>query len=72
MEAMGIQIQEVLNEAQTAQNDMLEKVRTNMRKIEELKAQQSKLERDIKIFQGKANELSETIDLFILSSQSNG
>lgn len=72
MEAMGIQIQEVLNEAQTAQNEMLEKARTNLRKIEDLKAQQSKLERDIRNFQGKATELSETIDLFILSSQNNG
>lgn len=71
MEAMGIQMQEVLGEAQTAQNDMLEKVRTNIKKIEELKAIQRKLEGDIKIFQGKANELSEIIDLFILSSQSS-
>lgn len=70
MEAMGISMEEVLSEAQTAQTDMLEAVRANIRKIEELKAIIRRLENDNKVYQGKANELSEIIDLFVLSSPS--
>lgn len=70
MEAMGISMEEVLSEAQSAQTDMLDAVRSNIRKIEELKAVIRKLETDNKLYQGKANELSEIIDLFVLSSPS--
>jgi SpoVK/Ycf46/Vps4 family AAA+-type ATPase len=68
MEAMGISMEDVLSEAQAAQSDMLEAVRANIKKIEEYKTVIRKLETDIKYFQGKANELSEIIDLFILSN----
>jgi hypothetical protein len=70
MEAMGIAMEEVLSEAQTAQSEMLESVRSNIKKIEEYKTIIRKIESDIKHFQGKANELSEIIDLFILSGSS--
>jgi hypothetical protein len=49
---------------------MLEFVRSNIKKIEEYKTIIRKIESDIKHFQGKANELSEIIDLFILSGSS--
>ena len=70
MEAMGIAMEEVLGEAQGAQSEMLEAVRANIKKIEEYKSVIRKLESDIKFYQGKANELSEIIDLFILSNSS--
>jgi hypothetical protein len=70
MEAMGISMEDVLTEAQSAQSDMLDSVRANIKKIEEYKTVIRKLESDIKFFQGKANELSEIIDLFILSNTS--
>jgi hypothetical protein len=70
MEAMGIAMEEVLSEAQCAQSEMLESVRSSLKKIEECKTMMRKIESDIKHFQGKANELSEIIDLFILSSSS--
>ncbi|MFN8614775.1 MAG: hypothetical protein U0003_02550 [Vampirovibrionales bacterium] len=70
MEAMGISMEDVLTEAQSAQSDMLDSVRANIKKIEEYKTVIRKLETDIKFFQGKANELSEIIDLFILSNAS--
>jgi hypothetical protein len=70
MEAMGIAMEEVLGEAQGAQSEMLEAVRANIKKIEEYKSVIRKLESDIKFYQGKANELSEIIDLFILSGSS--
>jgi hypothetical protein len=68
MEAMGIVMEDVLSEAQGAQSEMLEAVRGNIKKIEEYKTVIRKLESDIKYYQGRANELSEIIDLFILSS----
>lgn len=70
MEAMGISMEDVLTEAQTAQSEMLDAVRGNIKKIEEYKTVIRKLESDIKYYQGKANELSEIIDLFILSNTS--
>jgi hypothetical protein len=70
MEAMGISMEEVLSEAQAAQSDMLDAVRANIKKIEEFKTVIRKLETDIKFYQGKANDLSEIIDLFILSNAS--
>ena len=70
MEAMGISMEDVLTEAQSAQSEMLDAVRANIKKIEEYKTVIRKLETDIKYFQGKANELSEIIDLFILSNTS--
>ncbi|MEB3206024.1 MAG: hypothetical protein VKK59_01585 [Vampirovibrionales bacterium] len=71
MEAMGISMEEVLTEAQAAQSEMLDAVRANIKKIEEFKSVIRKLETDIKFFQGKANDLSEIIDLFILSNASS-
>lgn len=68
MEAMGIPMEDVLGEAQKSQSELLEAVRANLKKIEEFKAVIRKLEGDIKHYQGKANELSEIIDLFIMSS----
>jgi hypothetical protein len=68
MEAMGISMEDVLSEAQASQSDMLDAVRANIKKIEEYKTVIRKLETDIKFYQGKANELSEIIDLFILSN----
>jgi hypothetical protein len=68
MEAMGIPMEDVLSEAQSSQSELLDAVRTNLKKIEEFKAIIRKLESDIKYYQGKANELSEIIDLFIMSS----
>ncbi len=68
MEAMGISMEDVLSEAQSAQSEMLDAVRANIKKIEEYKTVIRKLETDIKYYQGKANELSEIIDLFILSN----
>lgn len=70
MEAMGISMEDVLSEAQSAQSEMLDAVRANIKKIEEYKTVIRKLESDIKYYQGKANELSEIIDLFILSNTS--
>lgn len=70
MEAMGISMEDVLSEAQSAQSEMLDAVRANIKKIEEYKTVIRKLETDIKYYQGKANELSEIIDLFILSNTS--
>jgi hypothetical protein len=70
MEAMGISMENVLSEAQSAQSEMLDAVRANIKKIEEYKTVIRKLETDIKYYQGKANELSEIIDLFILSNTS--
>lgn len=70
MEAMGISMEDVLTEAQSAQSEMLDAVRANIKKIEEYKTVIRKLEGDIKYYQGKANELSEIIDLFILSNTS--
>ncbi len=72
MEAMGISMEDVLSEAQSAQSEMLDAVRANIKKIEEYKTVIRKLETDIKYYQGKANELSEIIDLFILSNTSGG
>ncbi len=71
MEAMGISMEDVLTEAQSAQSEMLDAVRANIKKIEEYKTVIRKLETDIKYYQGKANELSEIIDLFILSNTSS-
>jgi hypothetical protein len=71
MEAMGISMEDVLSDAQTAQSEMLDAVRANIKKIEEYKTVIRKLETDIKYYQGRANELSEIIDLFILSNTSN-
>ncbi len=70
MEAMGISMEDVLTEAQSAQSEMLDAVRANIKKIEEYKTVIRRLESDIKYYQGKANELSEIIDLFILSNTS--
>ena len=70
MEAMGISMEDVLSEAQSAQSEMLDAVRSNIKKIEEYKTVIRKLESDIKFYQGRANELSEIIDLFILSNAS--
>ncbi|WP_373531480.1 hypothetical protein [Vampirovibrio sp.] len=72
MEAMGLSMEDVLSEAQSAQSEMLDAVRANIKKIEEYKTVIRKLETDIKYYQGKANELSEIIDLFILSNTSGG
>jgi hypothetical protein len=71
MEAMGISMEDVLSEAQASQSDMLDAVRANIKKIEEYKTVIRKLETDIKFYQGKANDLSEIIDLFILSNGSS-
>ncbi|MGE0199830.1 MAG: hypothetical protein AB7P76_02540 [Candidatus Melainabacteria bacterium] len=71
MEAMGISMEDVLTEAQSAQSEMLDAVRANIKKIEEYKTVIRKLETDIKYYQGRANELSEIIDLFILSNTSS-
>ena len=70
MEAMGISMEDVLSEAQSAQSEMLDAVRANIKKIEEYKTVIRKLETDIRYYQGRANELSEIIDLFILSNTS--
>lgn len=70
MESMGIFMEDVLSDAQAAQSEMLDAVRANIKKIEEYKTIIRKLETDIKYYQGKANELSEIIDLFILSNSS--
>jgi hypothetical protein len=70
MESMGIFMEDVLSDAQAAQSEMLDAVRANIKKIEEYKTIIRKLETDIKYYQGKANELSEIIDLFILSNTS--
>lgn len=72
MEAMGISMEEVLTEAQNEQSSMMEAQRVNIRKIEELKAVIRKLEADNRLYLGKANELSEIIDLFVLSNPSSG
>lgn len=68
MEAMGISMETVLSDAQAVQSEMLEAVRNNIKKIEEFKTVIRKLESEIRFHQGKANELSEIIDLFILSN----
>lgn len=72
MEAMGIATDGVLSEAQSAQTELLEAVRSNIKRIEDYKAAIAKLETDIKQHQGKANELSEMIDLFILANAAPG
>lgn len=68
MEAMGISMENVLSEAQTAQSELLDAARSNIKKIEEYKTIIRKLETESRFHQGKANELSEIIDLFILSN----
>ncbi len=68
MEAMGISMETVLSDAQAVQSELLDAVRTNIKKIEEYKTVIRKLESEIKYHQSKANELSEIIDLFILSN----
>ncbi len=70
MEAMGISMENVLSDAQSAQSQLLDAVRSNIKKIEEYKTVIRKLETEIRFHQGKANELSEIIDLFILSNTS--
>ncbi len=70
MEAMGISMETVLSDAQTVQSQLLDAVRSNIKKIEEYKTVIRKLESEIRFHQGKANELSEIIDLFILSNTS--
>jgi hypothetical protein len=70
MEAMGISMETVLSDAQSAQSQLLDAVRSNIKKIEEYKTVIRKLESEIRFHQGKANELSEIIDLFILSNTS--
>lgn len=70
MEAMGISMETVLSDAQAVQSELLDAVRTNIKKIEEYKTVIRKLESEIRYHQGKANELSEIIDLFILSNTS--
>lgn len=66
--AIGISMKEVLGEAQSAQSEML-KLSAPIKKIEEYKTVIRKLENDIKHYQGKANELSEIIDLFKSSTR---
>lgn len=70
MEAMGISMETVLSDAQQVQSQLLDAVRSNIKKIEEYKTVIRKLETEIRFHQGKANELSEIIDLFILSNTS--
>lgn len=70
MEAMGISMETVLSDAQAVQGQLLDAVRSNIKKIEEYKTVIRKLESEIRFHQGKANELSEIIDLFILSNTS--
>lgn len=70
MEAMGISMETVLSDAQAVQSELLDAVRSNIKKIEEYKTVIRKLESEIRFHQGKANELSEIIDLFILSNTS--
>ncbi len=70
MEAMGISMETVLSDAQSVQSQLLDAVRSNIKKIEEYKTVIRKLESEIRFHQGKANELSEIIDLFILSNTS--
>ncbi len=70
MEAMGISMENVLSDAQAAQSQLLDAVRSNIKKIEEYKTVIRKLESEIRFHQSKANELSEIIDLFILSNAS--
>lgn len=71
MEAMGIAMDEVLSEAQTAQTGLLDRVRTNLRKIDEYNSFIRKLQDESKYFQAKAGELGEVIDLFVMSSPNN-
>ncbi|MFM7469845.1 MAG: hypothetical protein ACKO37_10130 [Vampirovibrionales bacterium] len=71
MEAMGIAMDEVLSEAQNAQTGLLDRVRSNLRKIDEYNTFIRKLQDESKYFQSKAAELGEVIDLFVMSSPSN-
>lgn len=70
MEAMGISMESVLSEAQSTQSDLLDSARVNLKKIEEYRTVIRRLESEIRFQQNKANELSEIIDLFILSNTS--
>lgn len=70
MEAMGISMENVLSDAQSVQSDLLEAVRSNIKKTEEYRTIIRKLESEIRYYQGKANELSEIIDLFIMTNAS--
>ena len=71
MEAMGISMENVLNEAQGVQSQMMDAMRSNIKKIEEYKTIIWKLESEIRYHQAKANELSEIIDLFILPASNS-
>jgi hypothetical protein len=71
MEAMGISMETVLSEAQSTQSELLDSARVNLKKIEEYRTVIRKLESEIRFQQNKANELSEIIDLFILSNTSS-
>lgn len=68
MEATGISMEEVLGDAGKAQRQLLDAQQNNNRKIEEYKTIIRKLETENRFYQAKATELSEIIDLFILTN----
>jgi len=72
MEAMGASLEDVLSEAQGAQTEMLEAVRKNLSRIEELRSVIGQLESDIKHYQFRSGELADMIDLFILGDAPQG
>lgn len=72
MEAMGASLEDVLSEAQGAQTEMLDAVRKNLSRIEELRSVITQLESDIKHYQFRSGELADMIDLFILGDAPQG
>lgn len=69
MEAMGLSITEVLDEAQTSHSKLQKNIRDNISEIEEQKNYIRKLEEHIYDSQRKAKELDEIINLFVMTDK---
>lgn len=71
MEAMGLSMNKVLTEAQQTQDAITEKIKENLRTIEEYKNNIRLLEKEAHKNKAKVNELEDIISLFILSDREN-
>ena len=67
LEAMGIPMNNVLSNAQSAQEGLENSIRNNVNSIEEYRTKIKILEQDIQKFRKKSHELEDVISLFILS-----
>ncbi len=67
MEAMGISMNNVLSNAQSAQEELENNIKNNVNVIEEYRNNIKILEQEIQKYRKKAHELEDIISLFILS-----